>query len=316
MPWFRLDPVVGTQFKISPADKIASAGSCFAQHIALYLKQNNYNYFMTEPCPPGGQFFSAQYGNIYTTAHLSQLIQRISGAFAPQETTSIWQRAEDGLYVDAFRPTISPPRKTPDEVLLDRQAHLANVKKLFQEMEIFVFTLGLTECWRGREDGVVFPVAPGVMNTGLSADSFEFHNLSAEEVKRHFNDFFAELQKLNKAVRVILTVSPVPLAATYENQHVLVANSYSKSALRVAAHELCAQWDNCFYFPSYEIFTGQHTQGRLYAEDLREASPHGVALAMNFFRRHFMQDESAEIQADFGFSSLNESVVCDDDLIA
>ena len=37
------------------------------------------------------------------------------------------------------------------------------------------------------------------------------------------NDFLGSLSKVNPRVRVILTVSPVPLVATFENRHVLVS---------------------------------------------------------------------------------------------
>jgi hypothetical protein len=316
VPWLFVDPVIEAPFKVNPQTKIASAGSCFAQHIARYLEGQGYNYFMTEPCPPGGQFFSAQYGNIYTTRHLRQLMERITGAFQPGARTSVWRRKEDGLFVDAFRPTISPPRETVDEVARDRREHLEQVRRLFQEMEVFIFTMGLTECWCGRQDGAVFPVAPGVVNSLEDPGAFEFHNLKAEEVRDDFSTFLTELRKINPSVTVLLTVSPVPLAATYENKHVLVANTYSKSVLRVAAEELCQKWDDCFYFPSYEIFTGQHTQARLYESDLREASAHGVSLAMTFFKRHYMVDDGRKLVRYALATETSEEVVCDEDLIA
>jgi hypothetical protein len=51
---------------------------------------------------------------------------------------------------------------------------------------------------------------------------------------------------------VILTVSPVPLAATFTGRDVLVANMYSKSVLRAVAEEIRARFDFVDYFPSYE----------------------------------------------------------------
>jgi hypothetical protein len=45
---FLLDPVVETGFKIAPADKAATAGSCFAQHIARSLRESGFNYYVAE----------------------------------------------------------------------------------------------------------------------------------------------------------------------------------------------------------------------------------------------------------------------------
>ena len=42
---------------------------------------------------------------------------------------------------------------------------------------------------------------------------------------------------MNPKARLVLTVSPVPLAATASGSHVLPATIYSKSVLRAAAQE-------------------------------------------------------------------------------
>src|SRR5207237_8520578 len=69
-----LDPVVEARFLISRTDKVASAGSCFAQHISKQLQSKGFNYYVAEPPPAGGSHesaqlrsfgvFSARYGNL------------------------------------------------------------------------------------------------------------------------------------------------------------------------------------------------------------------------------------------------------------
>ena len=62
-----------------------------------------------------------------------------------------------------------------------------------------------------------------------------------------------DLKRLNPGVRVLLTVSPVPLIATYEPRHVLVSTTYSKSVLRVAAEQVMRRHDWVdFYQPPPE----------------------------------------------------------------
>ena len=51
---------------------------------------------------------------------------------------------------------------------------------------------------------------------------------------------------------IMLTVSPVPLARTFREEDVIVANMYSKSLLRVAAELECQNSESVEYFPSYE----------------------------------------------------------------
>lgn len=70
------DPVVEARFRLTRTDRIATAGSCFAQHIARTIVSSDFNYFVSEKAPAGTspdlaearQFglFSARFGNIYT----------------------------------------------------------------------------------------------------------------------------------------------------------------------------------------------------------------------------------------------------------
>src|SRR3546814_5220395 len=67
----------------------------------------------------------------------------------------------------------------------------------------------------------------------------------------------------------LLTVSPVPLIATYEPEHVLCATTYSKSVLRVAATMLARGREWVDYYPSYEIITGSYNRSVYYESDYR-----------------------------------------------
>ena len=61
-----VDPVGHVPFKISRRDLIATAGSCFAQHIARTLAREGFNYLVTEtgPAEAGYGMFPARFGNI------------------------------------------------------------------------------------------------------------------------------------------------------------------------------------------------------------------------------------------------------------
>src|SRR5205085_5408644 len=135
------------------------------------------------------------------------------------------------------------------EVQAGRRTHLANVRRMFETLDVFVFTLGLTEGWRSKVDGAVFPLAPGVAAGEMDADVYEFVNFSAQDVSGDLDTFRKKLQSVNPSAKIILTVSPIPLIATYEDQHVLVATTYSKSVLRVAADEAARDRSDVMYFP-------------------------------------------------------------------
>ena len=313
---------------------VATAGSCFAQHVSRSLKSAGFNFFVAEPAPTDLPenlaterhygLFSARFGNIYTPRQLVQLFDRAFGSFIP--TLDAWSHpVRDDCVIDPFRPQIQRDGFASIELLLDdRQEHLACVRRMFEELDVFVFTLGLTEAWVHRDDGAVVPLAPGVAGGRWPATDFQFHNFSVDEVRADLNDFLARLRRVNPGSRVIFTVSPVPLAATYEDAHVLCSTTYSKSVLRVAVDEVCRHADAATYFPSFEIITGAQALGRYWDDDLRSVRPSGVAHVMRCFLRHFTNESdaagrltsSAESDDRFKVEALNAAaVLCDEDAI-
>lgn len=294
-PATELDPVVRTGFTLDRDTKVATAGSCFAQHIARTLRREKFNYLVADAVKGMDQdearrrgfgVYSARYGNLYTARQLVQLFDRAHGDFQPLDRA--WQREADGHWVDPFRPQIEPDGfRSAAAVEAATQAHLADVRKLFASLDVFVFTLGLTEGWRRREDGAVFPLAPGVAGGRFDAALHEFVNFDTAAVLADLRGFVRRLRGVNEQARVVLTVSPVPLIATYEDQHVLVSTVHSKSVLRTAAGALAAETPGVDYFPSYEIVTGTPSRGSYFEADLRAVTPAGVAHVMRVFLRHY-----------------------------
>jgi hypothetical protein len=308
----KFDPVTEVPFTIAPGDKVATAGSCFAQHISRTLAKEGFGYLVTEPGPQSAGavsqnygVFPARFGNIYSVRQLLQLFQRAYGLFDPADRA--WLRA-DGKYVDPFRPQIQEAGFATQELLeADRDAHLVAVQEMFENCDVFIFTLGLTEAWCSREDGAVFPLASGVVAEGMG--EYKFENFSIEAMVNDLSRFAGMLREVNPEVRMVLTVSPVPLIATFEPQHVLVSTTYSKAALRVVAEIAARSLKDIAYFPSYEIITGPQACGRYYAEDLREVTPDGVAHVMSIFKRHFLDGKAEAVRAAQPRTVVSESSV-------
>lgn len=294
-----VDPVGVFGLRLTPATKVATAGSCFAQHIARHLRTSGFDYYVAEPGHPilpasvrekhNYGTFSARYGNIYTARQLVQLFRRAYGRFSPAEPA--WIEA-DGRVLDPFRPTVQPGGfVSVAEMEVDRAQHLAAVRTMFETLDVFVFTLGLTECWVSRADGAAFPLCPGVEGGTFDAGRYAFLNQDVGEVVADMAEVVEGLAAVNGKAEVVLTVSPVPLMATADpGAHVLSATTYSKSVLRVAAETLRRRYDSVHYFPSYEIVTGAHARGRYFADDLRNVTEAGVAHVMRVFLGHAAGD--------------------------
>jgi hypothetical protein len=303
-------------------DKVATAGSCFAQHIGNAISKQGLNLLNVEPAPDemtddaaaasNYGIFSGRYGNIYTARQLRQLFERSAGIYTPSE--SAWQRS-DGAFVDPFRPHIEPNGFLSIEALeRDRIKHLAAVYKMFCALDVLIFTLGLTEGWRSKCDGAIFPLAPGVSGGEWDSEKYEFVNFGTDEVIEDLYKFVELLREVNPKARIILTVSPVPLIATYERSHVLSATFYSKSVLRVAAETLARLRTDVTYFPSYEIIVGPHARGRYYDNDLRTILPIGVEHVMSVFGKHFLPRELGFNREERVNRSLFR-IVCDEESI-
>lgn len=300
-------------------EKFATAGSCFAQHIGRHVSQRGQgNYLELEKPPLGlpesehGRFgfgiYSCRYGNIYTARQLLQIAQEAFG-IRPQ-SKHIWER--DGRFYDAIRPSVDPiGMDSAEQVSQVRTRHLAKVREMFEQLDVMIFTLGLTEAWISPADGTVFPNAPGVVAGNMDDNPAQFHNMTAAESTADMEEFWKLLKEVNPGARIILTVSPVPLIATASGKHVLSATMYSKSALRVVAHEMSENHDDIFYFPSYEIVNSAQGRGYYFDPDLRSVNDRGVRYVMS----HFFTGDLAEAFPEPNKRDSGGDVVCDEEAI-
>ncbi len=182
-----------------------------------------------------------------------------------------------------------------EEVIAHRAAHLGAVRLLLRKVDVFVFTFGLTEAWRDKESGTIYPTAPETIAGTFNPEKFEFVNLTFNEI---YNDFLLVrkiIQRRRPHAKFVITVSPVPLTATASGNHVLAATIYSKSVLRAVAGQLAKNFDDVDYFPSYELIAGHPTRATYYESNLRVVTADGVAAAMSAFVSQHVAEGSQHV---------------------
>ena len=293
-PWRDLGINDRPKFELTASDRVAMAGSCFAQHISRYMKEVGLApYIAEEPHILMQQFggevesyrqFSARYGNIYTVRQCLELFRQAFAIIPMVEDFCEHQ----GRWFDLLRPNvIKAGFATLHEAKADRLYHLSRVKFMFETADVFIFTLGLTESWHNAKFGHTYPACPGTVRGSYNPEEHRFHNLTCAEVISDLEDLIKDLATVNPGLRIILTVSPVPLVATYSDSNVLVASSYSKSVLRAAVGEVEAKYGHVAYFPSYEIINHPASFGQYLASDLREVTERGVSHVMDCFLSSF-----------------------------
>lgn len=157
-------------------------------------------------------------------------------------------------------------------------------KQIFDKTEVFILTLGLSEIWYDRKDGEVFWRA-------IPKDKFDAtrHAFRVSDVSENFNN----LQRVVKLIKthrpeakIIFTLSPVPLNATFRPVSCITANSVSKAVLRVAVDQLM-QLDisNVYYWPAYEIVTSFFADA--FEEDNRHPKKEIISTILDQFMRFY-----------------------------
>jgi hypothetical protein len=317
------------KWPINRRTPIATAGSCFAQHISKALIIRGFNWINGEIGPPGMTscslkkynygVFSFRTGNIYSVALLKQwLLWALEIANPPGE---VWENG--GKYYDPFRPEIEPDGFSSfEELIASRNQTLYAIKKTLESTRLFIFTLGLTESWINVEHGYVYPSCPGTHHGIYSPRLHKFKNFTFNEIRKDLLSVMGLLKTINQRIRILLTVSPVPLVATASQNHVLVATLHSKSVLRAIAGELANQRHDLDYFPSYELIASHPFKGEYYEDNMRTVTSEGVQWVMSHFF-HALQDNNFKVEitdSQLIPSKLTkitqEDILCEEELLA
>jgi GSCFA family len=146
----------------------------------------------------------------------------------------------------------------------------------FAKAGAFVFTFGLAEVWEDRETGGVF--WRGVPEEIFDADRHRFRLTTVEENAVNIRRIVELCGQLNPTAPVVLTLSPVPLMATFRDVSCMTADCVSKSVLRVALDQVMSDGrEGVYYWPSYEVvrWAGAHVPWPAYG--LHNRKPRDVS---------------------------------------
>ncbi len=280
-----------------PADaRFVTYGSCFAQHISRALIARRLNWLNCEAAPAAlppqavRKFnygvFSARTGNIYTARQLLHWV-RLASDPALIDLEEIWPGVSD-TGSECFKPALCPLMEPQGfATMAEARGALTGTARAFRhsimQADVFIFTLGLTEGWLNRKTNAPYAMCPGTIAGRFDPELHGFENASYPDIRSHLETAFGMMRRLNPDLRILLTVSPVPLTATASDDHVLPATIYSKSTLRAVAGDLSGESDHVDYFPSYEIIAAPPTRGAFFAPNLRSVEQAGVSLVMTHF---------------------------------
>jgi len=282
----RLYPIAAPKskpkFRISRSDRVFCIGSCFAREIEQALRRLQFDVLsIIRGLPQSDKRKGADAGmfNKYTVA---SIVNEVRWALSPTDEYSadrILIPNPDGLYEDY---QLSGPNY-PDELAAAKEFREAFNRSfaLLKEADVLIVTLGLSEAWFDTETGLFLNIAPSRALVKKFPERFRLHVLDYEETLTKLEELYGLLKGRGKSgLKILMTVSPVPLLATFREQDVLVANAYSKAVLRAAVEKFQQGKEDVGYFPSYEFVTLSNPSTVWAEEDFRHVD--------RFFVEHIM----------------------------
>jgi hypothetical protein len=266
---------------------IVAFGSCFAENISRYLHKAGFNILTKRD---NLAYVSSMGDGMVNTFAIRQQFEWAWLGKTPQaELWHGYDAAQFG-YDEAVR---------------------LRTKALFDEAELFVITLGLSEVWYDEPTGEVFWRA--VPRDKFDPARHKFRVTSHAENLENLQAIHALIRAFRPDAAVLFTVSPIPLTATFRPVTCLSANAVSKAILRAAMDEFFrrnAPTDpRLFYFPSYDIV--MHGFSHQWRDDRRHVYSHVLDFNMKVFERYYcrtaMDDEA--LLASFRYAQRQDRLI-------
>lgn len=242
---------------------VTAFGSCFAQYIRKHLKSHSILTHDIEDHQP---------------LPIINNGEAISTTFAVlQQFLWAWEGENfDGLWHDKSVNLITP---TEEMRLATRAA--------FDKTDVFILTLGLSEVWCDKKTGAVFWRA--IPKDSYDPVRHEFRVTTVEENRWNLMKIITLINGHNPRAKIIFTLSPVPLNATFRPVSCITANSVSKAILRVSVDEVMrVEMPGVYYWPAYEIVKDFFPDA--YREDNRHPKDEVIQFILEQFSKHYLAE--------------------------
>src|ERR1700687_6393502 len=263
--WLPAEPL------ISRATRVVAIGSCFARYFIVWLAEHGFNESM--PQSPYNALLRVG-SQLESPASIAQQFRWAFGEL--DEKVVVW--------IDKNK-----------EVFEASEGRRQLVRDTLLAPDVLILTLGLSEVWYDRVTGEPLWRA-------LPVDQFdpERHVFRVETMAQTLQ-WLETIERLRARhvpdMKIIFTVSPVPLRVTFRPVSALTANSASKAIVRAALDEFLRNHQEdvgrcSFYFPSYELAENYFIDP--YEPDNRHISPTVAAGIIRYFVEHYCSADMIE----------------------
>ena len=233
---FRIDSIlegwVPHEPPISESSRVIGVGSCFARYFILWLAENGFNR------NPDSSPYNAlmRYGATFESPAV--IAQQFRWAFDEFDS-------REALWIGKDK-----------EIFEASEERKRIVRETLQRTDVLIVTLGLSEVWYDRMSGE--PLWRALTRRHYDPARHVFRVESIANTKRMLEKIEDIRSRHLSAMKIVYTVSPVRMTATFRPVSAITANSASKAILRAALDEFLREHEalvnrQLFYFPSYEI---------------------------------------------------------------
>ncbi len=266
---FRLEFTPQSPFKkIDIHDSILLIGSCFTEH--LYTKLKEYKFSVIQN--PNGTLFNP--------ISIFKALDSYIGLDVPHEHDLFFQ---NGLWNDwNFHSAYSHESKDQALSIMTEQINQSNI--FLKNADWIFVTLGSAFVYQKQDKKVVANCHK------LPNNEFSKRLLDPDEIINTFYFLYERLKLFNPKIKIIFTISPV--------RHLrdgFVENNRSKAVLIYAIDRIMQKFQDCIYFPSYELIVDDLRDYRFYAEDMVHPNYLATKYVWDKFASTFINGKTREV---------------------
>ena len=261
-------PLSQPEDEITLEDKVLTIGSCFSDSIGNKLIENKFDALVNP------------FGTIFDPLSISRLLSYSLNSQSPSPQSYVFSQ---GVYKN-MEVHSSFTGLSQDELALKIKARLSSTHDFLLNADWVIITFGTAFVYQHKE------LKTNITNCQkLPSQDFNRNLIDKDELILDFQNLVNLLRKINPAIKIILTVSPVRHIADG-----LEDNSISKAILRQLCHDLALQNKFVSYYPAYEIMMDDLRDYRFYKEDMIHPTDQAIDYIWQHFSSSFMDTSTNE----------------------
>lgn len=252
---------------ISATSQVTAFGSCFAANISNWLAKRSYNVLNKAEGAGGAYVVECGEGMVNSFVILQQFEWAWENKVFDQD---LWHGYDTTAY--GYDPEVQ-----------------AQTKKMFDETDVFILTFGLSEIWYDEPTGNVFWRT--IPKESYDPERHKFRVSTVDENKENMRKIYDLIRLYRPDAKIIFTLSPIPLQATFRPNSCMTSSAVSKAVLRVAIDEIVREKADegvLHYWPSYELVTDAFQMP--FKHDRRHVKEEVLDYIMMLFERTWCAD--------------------------